>query len=245
MKKLEKPPHAPNWVRYNYPDLEKTKKEIVRFALAFPPITYAHALKLIEDRVHLGVEWDMLERSARTQGRGNSREHCLELVQAFRNYEDDLDVKGVKSYDFEILPWKISRSVSVPVKPLSTLLQNGKLEPLFVFGWKSFPLTDYQMRLLMTVIEEAVFTLEDYRHSRGHFITLPYCKNEGKRICKVWRRGDFDLLSSNQLKEQVDIYLESLAFAQELLKGESTKKEDARKSAEDVVDPRQPTLGLF
>lgn len=243
MAKLDNPPHVPHWVRYNYPDLEKTKKELLAFARSMPRYTYSHAMKLLGDRLHLRTEWDTLLKSAERDGRENSRHLCTELLRAFQEFEGRHDLKGLKAYDFELLPWKISNSIKVPVRPLTSLFQNGKLEPIFVFGWASFPLDRYQIRLLMTVIEDAVFSLQDYQSSKGHFIIMPRQGPDKDRAAQVWHRGDYDLLSDSEVRQQVDVYLEALEFVRgETAADKSKPKEEAH--SESWFDHRQLPLGI-
>lgn len=238
MKNLDNPPYVHNWVRYNYPDLAKTTEGIVRFGRSIPQYTYQHAMKLLGDRLNLGVGWETLLTSAATEGRANSRALCVELLEAFRMFEEQHDLVGRRSYDFEVLPFKVSKNVRVPVRPLTSIVQGGRLEPVFVFGWASFPLTHFQIRLLMTVIEDAVFSLEDYSASKGHFLILPRDSNDGIRRAKVWHRGDYDLLSDIELRSQIDIFMEALEAAKGIL------AVDPRPQKEDRSD-RNPDPNQF
>lgn len=236
MKRLEAPPHVPHWVRYNYRDLDRTIKEILGFARSFPKYTYSHAMKLLGDRLQFRAEWETLLKSAKVDGRANSRYLCVELLEAFQLFEQTHDLVGYKAYDFEVLPWRISADVSVPVKPLTTLLKNGRLEPVFVFGWADFPLDDFQIRLMMTVIEDALFSLSDYQNSKGHFIVLPRVGKSRVRKGRVWHRGDYDLLTSEEVSVQVDTYLKAL----EVVKKTIARTDEVRGEAHIITpDPRQ------
>jgi len=238
-QKLLRPPHVPHWARYNFPDLNKTTGELLKFAKSFPTYTYAHAMKLLDNRMQLHTDWETLLKSADRDGRENSRGICRELLEAFRNFESDYDLEGFKAFDFELFPWSVSKDVRIPVKPLTTLLQRGRLEPVFVFGWASFPLDRYRTRLLMTVIEDAVFSLEDYQMSSGHFIILPRQGKNGKRKAEVWHRGDHEILKPVELREQVDIYLEALEAVKSMLGRESTSGRESLDSSRPAHDPRQ------
>lgn len=240
MQKLKKPPYVHNWVRYNFPEVEKTTKKLVSFAKSFPPYSYQHANKLLRDRLNLGVNWEMLIRSAKTQGKTNSRPYCVELLEAFREFEQTHELSGRQSFDFEVLPWRISREIKIPVRPLTSLVQNGRLEPVFVFGWARFELTEFQIRLMMTVIEDAVFTLQDYQQSKGHFIILPKDAESGTRKGSVWHRGDYELLTQKELRDQVDIYLEALEQAQKLM--ETSEIEASSPIFHSEIDPRQKSF---
>lgn len=246
MKKLEKPPHVPHWVRYLYRDVVKTESELIAFARAFPRYTYSHGMRLLNDRFQFRADWETLLKSADNDGRPNSRHLCRELLEGVRDFEDRYNLVGFKAYDFEVLPFRVSRDISVPVKPLTTLNQNGVLEPVFVFGWATFPLTEYQTRLMMTVIEDAVFSLSDYQKSKGHFIVLPRSGESGKRQAQAWQRGDYSLLSQRELGEQLDVYLIALERAKRILRNEKPQSSSrAERWNPRDPNPDQPSLPFF
>jgi hypothetical protein len=182
-----------------------------------PEITYAAASPIIRDRIVLGLDRETALTAALSKGAFKSRPHVSSLVSAFYNYDDIRRYSGNASYDQFVQPFKAGRSVDIPVKPLVIIAEGGQLKPLFMVGWSSMPLDTFQRRLLMTIIEDAVFSLTDFQHSTGEFICFP--KNQlGIRQPEIWRRGDYALLSNEELQEQMDTYLQALDAAKLVLK---------------------------
>jgi hypothetical protein len=152
----------------------------------------------------------------------------MEFVSAFYDFDEVRNYSGMPSYDQFVEPYRASRDVKIPVKPLIVISEGGMLKPLFIVGWASMPLTLYQRRLLMTVIEDAVFSLTDFRESTGEFVCFPRIGSD--RQPEVWNRGDFELLSRDAMEDQLAIYSEALAQAKEIL---GTAPKTAHRKAND------------
>ena len=92
--------------------------------------------------------------------------------------------------------------VTVPVRPTIILRDQGVLKPLFVIGWATNTLKYYQRRLLATLYEDAIYSLTDLRQSPGEVLFFP--RNAyGIRTIDQWERGAYQLLSKDELREQV------------------------------------------
>jgi hypothetical protein len=245
--KLDRPPYAHNWVRYNYPELEKTTNELVAFALGRPQITYAAGAPIVRDRIALKLDRETALKAAASKGHKKSRPYVIEYVNAFYDYDEVRYFSGRPSYDEYVAPFQISREVRIPVKPLIVIAERGILEPVFSVGWATMPLIRFQRRLLMTVFEDAVFSLTDFQNSKGEFICFPKAKrsNSDARTSEVWRRGDYDLLSKSELKEQVEIYLLALQKAKTIVAERMrTTKEDLHEDPAQVGNVEQGRLDL-
>jgi hypothetical protein len=245
IKKIDRPPYVHNWVRYNHPDKLKTTKEIVAFVEGTPQITYAAGQALIRDRIALGLDRDTAIKAALSKGHIKSRPHVAEYVGAFYDYDNMRNYSGMPSYDQYVAPFNISRDIRVPVKPLIVISEGGVLKPIFIVGWATMPLIVFQRRLLMTVLEDAVFSLTDFQNSPGEFVCFPRLPgtNSGHRAPEVWHRGDYNLLSDEELKSQVDVYLRALASAKAILAQKPTK-DDVSQSVSTLGDPHQGKFDL-
>jgi hypothetical protein len=245
--KIERPPYAHNWVRYNYQDLLLTIKAIVRFIEGAPQITYAAGMPIIRDRIALKLDRETALKAAATKGHEKSQPYVTEFVKAFFDHDEVRHYSGLPSYDQYVAPFQISRDIKIPVKPLIVIAENGVLKPIFVVGWATMPLTLFQRRLLMTLLEDAVFSLSDFQNSPGEFVSFPHLSgsNSGQRTPLVWTRGDYSLLSASQMKEQVEIYLQALAKAK-LIIAEKKKSGGEKRPADNAnaPDPLQSNLDL-
>jgi hypothetical protein len=239
MKKLERPPSAHNWVRYIYPEELKTAKAIVTFATAAPQVTYSAGMPIIRDRITLKLDRATANTAASTRGHKKSRPHVVDFVNAFFDYDEVRNYSGLPSYDQEVAAYQVSRNIRVPVKPLVVISETGFLKPIFLVGWATMPLSVHQRRLLMTILEDAVFSLTDFQNSPGEFLSFPKGDNSGVRSAEVWKRGDYELLSKREMKEQVEVYLAALDLAKRIVAGRATAEReqtapDAATSAENL-----------
>jgi hypothetical protein len=187
--KIERPPYAHNWVRYNFPDLAKTTKALVAFIQSAPQITYAAGAPIVRDRIALKLDRATALKAAENKGHKKSRPYVREFVEAFYDYDETRNYSGLPSYDQYVAPFQVSRDIKIPVKPLIVISEEGILKPIFVVGWATMPLIDFQRRLLATVLEDAVFSLTDFQRSPGEFICFPRNEgsNSGQRSPLVWR----------------------------------------------------------
>ncbi len=245
-KKLNKPPSAPNWVRYNHLDVEKTASAIASFVLGIPKISYQTGLSAVRDRIELGIDLRTAVRAVSIKGMPAARKANEEFVRAFFEYDNVRCYSGRKGFDGYTDFFQISRDIAIPVTPTSIIAEKGKLVPLFIFGWASVPLTLFQRRLMMTIYEEAVFSLTDFQNSPAEVLFLPK-DIDGTRTPEVWTRGDYNLLSGDELEHQVRVFLESRDMAKQII--EQKIAEDRKRngvvdmgSVAPSIDPRQSDL---
>lgn len=214
-KKLDRIPAAPNFVRYNFDDLTKTLKAYVAFAKGMPTVSYVAGIKIVRDLV---LGWTSPEQAmvtARRMKNSPSRIPVVEFVDAFCKYATGRDFQGLPAFSEFATSFAPGRNLFVPVKPTVVSREAGKFRPTFVFGWKSVPLNDFQRRLLMTILEDAIFSLTDFQNSDADIIFLP--EIDGVRQPEVWNRGDYELLSQSQLRDQMELFLSARELAHPII----------------------------
>lgn len=214
-KKLDKIPGAPNFVRYNFQDLKKTLKAYVAFAKGMPSVSYAQGIVIIKDLVLGLIGPDQAMIAARKLKESPSRNAVIDFVDAFCLYAQHRSYQATPSYSDFSAYFPIARDLFVPVKPTLVAREHGQLKPVFVFGWKSVPLTDFQRRLLMTILEDAIFSLTDFEASDAEVVFLP--EIDGVRRPEVWHRGDYSLLSDTELRDQLELFLAARSEAYPLI----------------------------
>ena len=234
--KVERPPYAHNWVRYNHPTVPETTKALVSFIMGAPQITYVAGMPIIRDRIVLGLDRATALRAAATKGHKKSQPYVSKFVEAFLDYDEVRQYSGLPAYDQYVAPYQINRDIRIPVKPLVVISEGGVLKPIFVVGWATMPLTLFQRQLLMTVLEDAVFSLTDFQNSPGEFLSFPHLKgsNSAQRTPLIWKRGDYGLLSATRMKEQAETYLEALASAKAIIA--EKQKAKAKQQPSDTPD---------
>ncbi|WP_271896077.1 hypothetical protein [Candidatus Phyllobacterium onerii] len=219
LAKLDRPPSAPNWVRFVHDDVGKTTKSIVSFVKGAPRFTYSPAYAAIRDRIQLGIDLDTAVTVAGRSGAPAGKIQNEELVRTFFNHDQERSYAAFNAVEFGKEWFRVSRDLIVPVSPLSVIRERGRFVPIFVCGWTELKLTELQRRLLVSVCEDAFLSLTDYQNSPAEFLFFPKTDNgtDVGRCAEVWNRGDYRLLSQSELNEAVDIFLQSREAARQLL----------------------------
>src|ERR1039458_2164219 len=131
LRKLDRPPAGPNWVRFIFDDPGKTAKAIVAFAKGQPPFSYQPAYRAIKDRIELGISQDMAVRVASERGAPAGRVQNKEFVDAFFEYDEKRKYSASNPIGFDTEYFRVSRDVLVPVAPLSIIRERSRFVPIF------------------------------------------------------------------------------------------------------------------
>jgi hypothetical protein len=240
-RKLDRIPAAPNFVRYNYEDLPRTLKAYVGFAKGMPTISYVEGLKLVKDLVLGLTDGAQAVKAALKMKDSPSKAALIEFVEAFCEYAAERQYVATLAYSDFSTSFPIARDLFIPVKPTLVAREDGQLKPTFVFGWKSVPLTRFQRRLLMTILEDAIFSLTDFEQSDAEIIFLP--EVDGVRTPEVWHRGDYDLLSAREMMSQIELFLEARKAAYPVIAdwlASNRQRKDERQTGREADDQQMP-----
>jgi hypothetical protein len=242
-RKLDRIPAAPNFVRYNFEDFAKTLKAYVQFAKGMPTVSYVPGLTIIKDLVLGWIDTDQAKIAVRKLKDSPSRKANVQFVGAFCEYADRRQYQATPAYaDFSTY-FSIGRELPVPVRPTLVAREHGQLKPVFVFGWKSVPLTIFQRRLLMTILDDAIFSLTDFQRSDAEIVFLP--EMDGVRSPEIWHRGDYELLSQVELRNQSELFLSARTAAYPVIaEWLSAKKGTPKEAPAGQEDLRQIRLDL-
>lgn len=204
-RKLDRIPAAPNFVRYNFNDLSKTLKAYVLFAKAMPTVSYFPGLVIIKDLVLGLIDSAQACKASKRLNESPSKVPIIEFVEAFCSYAECRKYTATPAYQDFSASFSIGRDLWIPARPTLVAREDGQLKPIFVFGWKSIPLDVFQRRFLMTILEDAIFSLTDFESSDAEIVFVP--EIDGQRKPEVWHRGDYNLLSPVELSNQLEIFL--------------------------------------
>jgi hypothetical protein len=214
-RKLDRIPAAPNFARYNFNDLAKMTKAYVQFAKGMPTVSYKDGMVIIKDLVLGLIDIPQARKAARRCPASPSREAVIGFVDAFCCYAFSRHYQATPSYSDFQASFQIGRELWVPVRPTLIAREHGQLKPIFVFGWKSVPLDTFQRRLLMTILDDAIFSLTDFQDSDAEIVFLP--ESEGSRRPEVWHRGDYELLSDTEIGNQIELFLTARTDARPII----------------------------
>lgn len=243
-RKLDRIPGAPNFVRYNFEEVAKTLKAYVQFAKGMPTVSYAAGVTIIKDLVLGYIDGAQAIKAAVRLKDSPSREAVISFVEAFCKYAEERCYQATPAYvDFSVY-FQLGRDLYLPVRPTLVAREAGQLKPTFVFGWKSIPLTRFQRRLLMTILEDAIFSLTDFCDSDAEIVFLP-ANEDGERVPEVWHRGDYDLLSDDELRNQLEVFLSAREAAYPIIADWLAAKKGTQPPDQPRRDdPDQPRLDL-
>lgn len=243
-KKLDRIPAAPNFVRYNHDDLVKTLKSYVAFAKGMPTVSYVEGMKIIKDLVLGLIDTKQARIAASRLRESPSRDSIIGFVDAFCVYANERHYTATPAFMDFSASYQIGRGLFVPVKPTLVARENGRFIPIFAFGWKSVPLSTFQRRLLMSILEDAIFSLTDFQDSDAEIVFLP--EFDGVRQSEVWHRGDYNLLSASELKNQMELFLSAREMAYPIIAEWLRAKAPAKQpTSPQIDDSAQMRLNLF
>ncbi|MDO9487662.1 MAG: hypothetical protein Q7J32_04750 [Sphingomonadaceae bacterium] len=248
LAKLDRPPAAQNWVRLNeFGDELKTAKRIADLALGMPPFNYIPSIVAIADAIRIGLARETAIKMVERAGAPAGREQNAAVVRAFYEHDEVRGYSRLKTVDNYQGYFLISREIRVPMRPAVTVIDKGHQVPVIFCGWKSVPLDLNQRRLLMTVLENGLFSFTDYMDSPGEVVFYPEgesFKGERQREPEVWHRGDYQLLSNAELREQVASYMQARELARMIIAQRWAQKRERQRDEQvpAVVEPSHPDL---
>lgn len=248
-QKLKRPPSAPNWVRYNHVDQAATTKAIAQFALGFPRSALFQVYRAVADMVIWQIPVEDALKSVSRISDPLTVKLGREIVTAFAAYISESPLDGLEIFEETIGMFRVSRDVSVPVKPTFVILKDGKPTPVFLIGWTSLPFTTHQKRLLTTLIDDALLSLSDFSESEAIVIAAPRVGRAGRKIV-CWSTRDFLRLDARELAEQLDRYATGVTDAIPMVKAELERRASLQKGparpSEGARPPHDPNqYGLF
>lgn len=203
LKKLDQPPAGHNFSRSNFQSLKRTTSALVNLALGFPTVSYRWSLDAIQAQISDHLSDISTQRLLEHNCPPSQIDHNLEFLLAFQSYNADRKFDGLPVFPEFRGMYRASPEVSVPISPTVLLREEGKIKPLFIIPWARNPLNWYQRRLLSTMYEDAIYSLTDLQASDGEVLLFPR-NGYGDRKVDRWRRGDYQMLSKMEMREQTE-----------------------------------------
>lgn len=211
MSKLRHPPSLPNWVRYNHRRVDDTAASMARFILGRPRHSLHKIYAIIADAVTFQNSDEVIYESLNKIRNPLVRKLGREILSVVIPYIRKNEIEGIEVFhDLEVL-YRVGRGVSVPVKPTFVLYKDGQLTPVFVIGWTRVPFSDYQKRILSTLIDDALLRLEGFEGSDGLILCVPRAKgSKSEREIRSWNVSNYPPLLDHEKQELFDRYDKAL-----------------------------------
>lgn len=207
VEEMRRPPSLPNWVRLNHQRRDETARRITKFVLAKPRHALGQIYRLIADYATLGITAATVRGGIDLLMDPLVRKLGHEIATALIPWLDKHDIKGIQAFDGMVERFPIGRKIVIPVRPTFVCVRDGKLVPVFIVGWSSVPLTDFQQRLLATMIHRSILTQEDFEGSDALILFVPRHKfsKSSREVRERWVSKSW-LLSDEELRRQFDCY---------------------------------------
>lgn len=225
IKRLLRPPSVANWARHNFRRLDETSRGLLRFATVPPRHSlgdvYTICAAIVTDQLSL----EQALRCADEIKHPLTRRASREIVPAFYYYAKGRKLDGLSAFKGFRTPYPIGRSseggtLTIPVIPTFTMLTGDQLKPVFLIGWASLTLNDYQKQLLSTIIRNAILTQQDFLNSDAEVVCIPRCRRSGGRIVQDWSVRQYAQLTEDDLQEQFARYGSALDQVIRRLRGD-------------------------
>ncbi len=217
--KLDRPPAAEHWSRMQHPDVQRTAKKLYAFMRGSVAWNYGPSRQVAKYYIEDGIDRKVAIGIVSKKGSPLGREYNIDATNCFFDLVEAHPIDGLRSFD-DLLEWfPIAPKAAIPIRPLSVTREGGSFVPNLLNLWSEIAFDDYQASLYMTILEKSIFRLTDFENSPGRIIFLP--KQElspgvWRRSPVVWKRGDFDLLSDNDLNDQIRVFAEGKEIARVL-----------------------------
>ena len=218
IRKLRRPPTAHNWVKSIKGRRDETAKALHDFALNPPRSSLLAAIGICVQIVVDGISSAQAQKCVEKIKKDGDRERASWIIRAFSAHAKAQGWSGIQVFRDMVEFYHVSAGVKVPVKPTFVLNDDGKLVPYFVIAWSRMDLSPYQLRILGTIIQEAILTLEDFQGSDAVIVctpVAPYCKKE--RQVFEYRVSNFEPLTDEEKQELFDRYAGAMDDAEKML----------------------------
>ena len=234
-RKVCRPPGGHNFARLNVlGDEERTTERISSFALSIPAFNYLPSISQIQTLVQLGLSVETAVNAVLSSGAPAGRVENERFVRAFFAFDELRGYSRARFVDSYVGQYRISRDVNVPTKPTFTVLEKGHQVPIIVVGWKHLDLEHDQIRLWFSLLESGLFSYADYRRSPAEVVFFPEQPSEPEPIRApfVIKRGDYQLLSEAEMRNQAELYVRAQAAAMPIAEARWLERERRREERE-------------
>jgi len=225
LKKLFRPPSVANWVRHNYKRTDKTRSGLLRFVRVPPTYSLREVYAICEAIVTDQIALEQAEKCIEGISDSKAKEAAREIVPLFHAYVRETGFEGVSAFKGFSTPYPLGKgpdgnNISIPVTPTFIILQNGQLVPVFVIGWATMTLNDYQKQLMSTIIKDALLTQQDFLDSDALIVCTPRLKRTNARHLLEWRVSEYGCLTEDELQDQFSRYRSALEDVARTLRSE-------------------------
>jgi hypothetical protein len=225
LRKLFRPPSVANWVRHNFKRSDRTRNGLLRFAQVPPTYSLKDVYSICEAIVTDSISLEQAEKCAERIKDEKAREAARDIIPLFHAYVRETGFEGLSAFKGFSTPYPLGKgpdgkNITIPVTPTFIILQGAALVPVFVVGWASLTLNDYQKQLMSTIIKDALLTQEDFLGSDALVVCTPKLKRTNARHLVEWLVSTYGSLTEDELQDQFSRYRKALDDVARTLRSE-------------------------
>lgn len=216
--KLRRPPAAHNWVKSLRPRRDATALALFNFAVNGPRHSLQKVSEIIGFVVFDGLSLEEAGKCVSKISNPKVREYGHEILKAIVPWIRERDLKGVQIFKDLSELYRVSSTVSVPVRPTFVVREGTQVTPYFVICWAKMDLDRYQKRILSTVIVDAILRLEEFEGSDARVVCVPrYRGSKSERFVSDWWISEYPPLSDAEKAELFNRYESALSDAEKMI----------------------------
>lgn len=209
-RKIENPPAVHNWARNVDPDYHKMVNLITNFLIRRPQYNFSEFQRIARDSVILGISREAARKASLSSGHTKSRPYVRAAIDPFFDYIEKHGLVGRPSYDHITEYYRFGPRTKIPCSPTAIVSGAKGYLLLLALPWKNLPFSDFHFRLIFTVLEDALFSLSDFRQSDGRLVIFPEDPEDSEsRTTIEVKRGDFRLYSKSDMNDLGQLWLKA------------------------------------
>jgi hypothetical protein len=216
--KLRRPPGVHNWVRNIRRRTDDFAQSLYNTAVNGPRHSLKQVTDVIRNVVTDGLSDDQAYASIDRISNARTRAYGFQILRALLPHIRANAWKGVQVFKNLVEWYPVAANVSVPVRPTFVVNDGTRIIPYFVICWVEVRLSDYQKRILTTLIRESIMSLEEFEESEAVIVCVPrHSFSKTERYVLQWNLSDFPDLTSDEKTELFDRYGRALNLAEAMI----------------------------
>ncbi len=181
-----------------------------------------HSLRAVTDIIRCvvvdGINDDQAFRCASYISNIRVRVYAEQILKAILPHIRKRRWKGVQIFRHMEEYYPVAANVSVPVRPTFVLNDGQRVIPYFVICWTTIGLSDYQKRILTTLVTEAILSQEEFEGSDAVIVCVPrYAFSKTERYVVEWKLSDYSCLTDDEKIDLFERYGNALAEAERMI----------------------------
>lgn len=218
IRKLRRPPSVHNWVKSIRHRTDDTALSLYNFVVNGPRHSLKAVTNIIGQVVVDGISDEQAMKCALFITNDRVKKYAFEILPALLPYIRAREWRGIQIFKDMFENYPVAANVNVPVKPTFVVRENGMAVPYFVICWVEIGLSDYQKRILTTLISEAILSQEDFEGSDAIIVCVPrHSFSKSERYVVQWKLSDHPSLGRDEKRELFERYGKALAQAEKMI----------------------------